>query len=239
MFIKLNLIKVLICLLAIQCFSSCEHKVHNDDAVPQLPNDTNIIKTDTVRLDSICFENDILPIFKSNCAIEACHDGITGQEGIVFDSYKTFFYKGFVSGDALKSQVYNAIIRKTSRRMPPMPMPPLDSNQIATIKKWIDQGMPERTCRQVIDTNKTSFQYNVSPIIKNYCYGCHNTQTQYPNTILLENYAQIKSFADNGKLLGSIQHKITYKAMPLNAQKMDEKLIRIIEKWIENGALNN
>lgn len=237
MHINIKLIKLFIGLFAIQFFSSCEHK--GQYVVPEVQNDTTKIKTDTISMDTVCFELDVLPIFKSNCALEACHDGITGQEGIVFDSYSTFLYKGFVSGDALKSQVYNAIIRKTSRRMPPIPMPALDSNQIVIIKKWIDQGMPANTCRQAIDTNKTSFKYNVSPIIRNYCYGCHNTKTQYPNTILLEDYLQIKNYADNGQLLGSIRHKNGYKSMPLNAKKMDERLIRIIEKWIENGSQNN
>lgn len=239
MHIDMKLIKLLILTLTIQLFSSCEHKAQNGEIVPAAHTDTQKIKTDTIKMDSVCFERDILPIFKSNCALESCHDGVTGQEGIVFDSYSTFFYKGFVSGDALKSQVYNAIIRKTSRRMPPMPMPPLDSNQIVTIKKWIDQGMPANTCRQAIDTNQSSFKYSVFPIIRNYCYGCHNTKTQYPNDILLEDYSQIKTYADNGKLIGTIRHKLGYKSMPLNANKMDERLIRIIEKWTENGALNN
>ncbi len=214
---------------------SCSQKRRIEDAIPIILQDS----VEAMQYDSICFTRDILPIFKSNCAIEACHDAITGQEGIVFDSYETFFYKGFVSGDASKSQVYNAIIRKTSRRMPPITTYSLDSNQILSIKKWINQGMHENSCKQSVDTTQFRFQRSVYPIIKNYCFGCHNDKSEYSNSIALQTYEQIKMTANSGKLLGVIKHKNGYKAMPDSKTKMDPAYIRIIEKWVESGALDN
>jgi hypothetical protein len=232
MSINKSFIILFLSFVSLQILESCKH-IPNE----VVPNIT--IVNDTVVYDSICFERDILPIFKSNCAIEACHDAITGQEGIVFDSYNTFFLKGFVPGDAANSQVFNSITRTTSRRMPPLPKEPLDSNQIALIKKWINQGMKENTCKELIDTNQFAYRENIYPIIKNYCYGCHNDLAEHPNGIKLENYNQIKTYAINGQLLGSIKHANGYKAMPENGLKMDEKLIQKIEKWILNGAPNN
>jgi hypothetical protein len=226
----LQIILVLAALLML-C-ASCRHGETKEEVVPASIRDT-------VRYDSICFSRDILPIFKSNCAIEACHDAITGQEGIVFDSYETFFYKGFVPGNAAKSQVYNAIIRSTSRRMPPITTYPLDSQQIHTIKTWVDQGMPENACKQEIDTTRFRFKNNIYPIIKNNCFGCHNDKSEHQNTIRLQTYEQVRMYALNGQLLGSIRHKSGYKPMPENGAAIDEKYIRIIEKWVNNGALNN
>jgi len=212
--------------------ASCKDADTHEEPVPA------VVK-DTATYDSICFSRDILPIFKSNCAIEACHDAITGQEGIVFDTYATFFYKGFVPGNAGKSQVYNAITRSTSRRMPPITTYALDSLQINMIKKWINQGMPENTCRQEVDTNQFAFQAHIYPIIKNYCFGCHNDRSEHLNTIRLQTYEEIRAYALNGRLLGSIRHANGYTSMPQNGAKMDEKYIRRIEKWIQNGAVNN
>lgn len=217
--------------LWLQFLASCKHE---NDVLVLTPKNN-----DTAAYDSICFERDVLPIFKSNCAIEACHDAITGQEGIVFDSYKTFFYKGFVPGDASNSQVFNSIVRTTSRRMPPITTEGLDSNQIAIIRKWINQGMPENTCKAEIDTNQFKYRENVYPILKNYCFGCHNDSSEHRNNVFLENYTQIKSLALNGQLIGSIRHANGYRPMPENGFKMNEELIRIIEKWIQNGTLNN
>ncbi len=238
MYTKTYLQVVFAALVVIGLAASCTSKEENATAIPVTPIDTTG-GIDTVKYDSICFERDILPIFKSNCAIQACHDGITGQEGIVFDSYSTFFYKGFVQGDAAKSQVYNAITRNTSRRMPPITGYPLDSNQISTIKKWIDQGMPENACEQKIDSSQFGFSATIYPIIKNYCFGCHNDKAEHPNKILLQTYAKVKKYAISGQLMGTIKHQNGYKAMPENGAKMDAAYIQLIEKWIKSGALNN
>jgi hypothetical protein len=225
--------------IALVLSASCTSKDGNIAVTPSNPVDTTKVITDTIKYDSICFERDILPIFKSNCSIEACHDGITGQEGIVFDSYQTFFYKGFVKGDAANSQVYNAITRTTSRRMPPIPTYSLDSNQINIIGKWINQGMPENACKQAIDSSQYSYSAIIYPILKNSCFGCHNDKAEYPNSVLLQTYEQVKKYALNGQLLGTIKHQNGYKAMPENGAKMDSEYVRLIEKWIKNGALNN
>lgn len=219
--------------------ASCSSKDEKNTVIPANPTDTTQVVTDTAKYDSICFERDILPIFKSNCAITACHDGITGQEGIVFDSYQPFFYKGFVKGDADKSQVFAAITRTTSRRMPPIPTYPLDSNQINIIRKWINQGMPENACKQEVDSTQFGYSATIYPILKNSCFGCHNDKSEYPNKILLQTYEQVKKYALNGQLLGTIKHQGGYTAMPQNGAKMDEAYIRLIEKWIKSGALNN
>lgn len=239
MYTKMYLQVVFAVLVVIGLAASCTSKEGNVAVTPANPIDTTKVITDTIQYDSICFERDILPIFKSNCAIQACHDAITGQEGIVFDSYSTFFYKGFVKGDADKSQVYASITRTTSRRMPPIPTYPLDSNQIGAIKKWINQGMKENTCKQQVDSTQFGFSKTIYPILKNYCFGCHNDKSEHPNSILLQTYAQIKKYAISGQLLGTIKHQSGYKAMPENSVKMDDAYIQLIEKWIKNGALNN
>ena len=87
-------------------------------------------------------------------------------------------------------------------------------------------------------TDNMSFTTDIYPLINLNCNGCHNA-TSLQGGINLEGYDNVKEFVDNGGLLGSIQHKSGYKAMPQNADKMSSCNISKIEQWIVQGAQNN
>jgi mono/diheme cytochrome c family protein len=57
--------------------------------------------------------------------------------------------------------------------------------------------------------------------------------------ILLNNYANVKIQATNGRLVGAVSHAAGYSAMPKNANKLTECQIAQIRKWVNAGALNN
>jgi hypothetical protein len=52
-------------------------------------------------------------------------------------------------------------------------------------------------------------------------------------------YVADKAIAQNGKLLGSINHSSGYKPMPQDAPKMSSCQAGIVKKWIDSGLLNN
>jgi hypothetical protein len=85
------------------------------------------------------------------------------------------------------------------------------------------------------DSTNVTFSGSVQPIINSFCVSCHSSS----NAIRLDNYAEILVQVNNGKLLGSINHKSGYLSMPQGGSKLDECKLTIISKWVANGASNN
>lgn len=101
-------------------------------------------------------------------------------------------------------------------------------------------GKPE-TAAAVCDTTVTNFAAQVKPILLSNCYSCHSSAhaAGSGSGIKLENYADVKTYADNGKLLGSIVHASGFSAMPKNGGTLSVCEIKIIKSWITRGKLNN
>jgi uncharacterized membrane protein len=90
------------------------------------------------------------------------------------------------------------------------------------------------------DTSQYTFALSVKPILQNNCYSCHSNSTaSFGGNVKLENYADVKTAADNGSLLGTLEQTGNYPAMPQGASKLDACKITIIRKWIQSGAMNN
>lgn len=87
-------------------------------------------------------------------------------------------------------------------------------------------------------TENVSFSNDVKPILLNSCLSCHNNVALQGN-ITLETYDDVIVYVNNGTLLGSIKHDGGFKAMPQNANKLDDCRISKVESWINAGALNN
>lgn len=88
------------------------------------------------------------------------------------------------------------------------------------------------------DTTSFTYSGEISPILLQYCMDCHSTENHSAG-IILDTYAGTKIVANNGKLLGVINHDSGFSPMPKNAQQLDPCTIRIIELWVEDGALDN
>jgi hypothetical protein len=189
---------------------------------------------------ALCFQRDILPIFISNCAKSGCHDAATKQKGYQFTDYNSIVRKDFVPGNADETELYEKITEDNpSKRMPKAPNPPLSSEQIGLIRRWINEGAKNTTgCSTPCDTAKYTYSGGVKPIISKYCQGCHNTATQ-SGGLILENYDVLRVVATNGRLLGAIKRLPGYSPMPKGGNKLSECEITIIEKWINAGTLNN
>jgi uncharacterized membrane protein len=194
--------------------------------------------------DSVYFENDILPILSSSCAIPGCHDPGTAQDGIVFTSYANAMASGEIKpGNPNDSDVYeNLVENDPDKKMPPPNSGvTLTSHQINLIYKWIAQGAKNNSCDPnagQCDTLNMSFSQDIQPIINNNCKGCHSGASPQGG-INLTNYNAIQSVATSSQLVGVITHAPGYKPMPHNQDKMDDCTIAKIRNWVNEGAKNN
>lgn len=228
--------------LLVICFYACTHKqqIHTI-ATTNTSNNTNNT-TDTTqdtRDTSVCFQRDVLPIFTGYCAKSGCHDAATAKKGYILSSYSTIIRKGLVKGNAGASKLYTDCL---SGKMPKSPTPKLDSTQLNFMSRWINMGAPNDTnCAVNCDTTKFTFAAAIVPILSNYCYSCHATASA-PGSgggIILDTYNGVLIEAQNGKLLGDLQHASGYNYMPLGGAQLSECKITQVSKWIAAGAQNN
>jgi mono/diheme cytochrome c family protein len=86
----------------------------------------------------------------------------------------------------------------------------------------------------------TTYSKGVMPILQTSCTSCHsNSQAASEGGgVKLEDYADVKVVALNGKLLSSINWTGS-SPMPKNSSKLSDAKITAITKWIAAGALNN
>ena len=90
------------------------------------------------------------------------------------------------------------------------------------------------------DTTDVTFSSSVKPILQQYCYICHsNSNSVLGGGIKLEDYADVKTLADNGRLYGSVAHLSGYSPMPQGGSILDDCNLNIIKTWIDSGSANN
>lgn len=221
---------------------SCKHEiplpiVDNPTGNPIDPNPTEICD-----LDTIYFEQQILPLFVSSCGMPnaGCHDPIDHQEGIVLTSYNQIINTGGIVGGNLNAgDIFEVITDNNNNdRMPPPPNAPLTQEQIDLISDWIMQGADNNSCESLFcDTLNVTFSSNISTLVSNKCEGCHSGAN--PNGgVSLTNYTQISQSATSGTLWDAINSSNGAPTMPPNTGLSDCE-IATFRIWIENGALND
>ncbi len=87
-------------------------------------------------------------------------------------------------------------------------------------------------------TENMSFATNIQPILNANCTTCHNPSLLNGN-VNLTTYEGVKTVADNGKLVGVINHSPGFPAMPQSGGKLSDCNIDKIEAWINQGTQNN
>lgn len=195
--------------------------------------------------DTIYFERDLLPIFISNCAKSGCHDESSAQDGVMLNSYQNVFSTGDIRpGRPDNSDLYEVITENDpDKMMPPSPNPPLSTEEINMIRKWILQGAKDLSCGDSTfitgcDTLNMSFSDDVLPILNTYCKGCHNSGNP-SGGIDLSSYTGVQGPASNGQLYGAISHQSGFQAMPQGGAKLDDCKINKIKAWLDQGIRDN
>lgn len=223
-------------LLGVVFLSACKHSPTD---IPNPGSDTSLT-TSGCHPDTVYFVNTILPLLRSGCAMSGCHDAASHKEGVIMTDYQNIISTGKVKpGKPADSKLYEVLIKTDEDRMPPPPRAPFTSEQIAQVRRWIEQGAKNNACTETqCDSVNVSFASHVFPIVQNQCMGCHSGANP-SGGILLTNFQQIAAVATtNNKLLGTIKHLPGYSAMPPSG-KLDACSIAKIAKWISDGTPNN
>lgn len=242
----LKKIPIAICAItfAIAGFLSCKHEI------PEPPNTGGGDTTgggvtpppgNACDPNIVYFEQDVLPIFISNCSLSGCHDAASRQDGVILTSYSNIMNTGEIRpGRPNDSEVYEKITEHDNDdRMPPPPRNRLSTQQIETIYKWIVQGAKNNSCvSNACDTTTVSFSSSIKPIITAKCQGCHSSSAAQGG-IDYSTYNGVKAKIDDGRLWGAINHMTGYSPMPKNGTKLTACEIAKFRIWINAGAPNN
>lgn len=191
--------------------------------------------------DTVYFQNTILPLLQSSCALSGCHDAASASDGVILTDYdKIMSTAGVRPFNADGSNLYEVMVEDDpDKRMPPPPRNPLTTEQTNAVYKWIMQGAKNNYCDDVeCDSLNVTYSATVWPIIQNRCYGCHSGGSP-SGGISLENHANLVALANSGQLMGAIRHDQGYSPMPKNGAKLSDCNISQIQKWINDGTPNN
>lgn len=178
-----------------------------------------------------CFQEDVLPIFITNCTFSGCH-GSKSRE-----SYNLTTYDGIMQGITPKHPLLSEIYTSINGNNPSMPQSPyskLSSKDVHTIKVWIQMGARNTSNCRSCDTTIFTYNAKIKTIMQTWCVGCHNSGNSGGGYDLSSSGGVISAVANN-KLLGSINHQVGYSAMPKNAGQLSSCDIKAIEKWITAG----
>lgn len=194
---------------------------------------------------TVCFQRDILPILQSSCAMSGCHDAQTREEGIELTSYQTLMASkggGLIrANNPDGSKLYKAITDSDPKdAMPPPPNLRLASDQIALIRRWIQEGAVNRDCSKEeteCDLQNITYSTTIAPILRNNCLGCHSGSAPVAN-LSLDGYTNVQRIANDGRLIGVVAHAQGFPAMPPTGT-LSSCAVQQIEKWVQAGAPNN
>jgi len=91
------------------------------------------------------------------------------------------------------------------------------------------------------DLDNVTFSATIAPLLQANCYACHsNTNAASSGEgIRLQNYADVQVLAKNGKLMGAVKHASGFSAMPKGGNKFSNCDIGKLQKWVDDGILNN
>lgn len=180
----------------------------------------------------VCFQENVLPVFISNCTMANCHNSANGEE------YDLTTYEGIMKGITPKhpyqSEIYNEI-RGNHPSMPPVNK--LSAKDVNYIKVWIKMGAENSSDCSICDSSNYSYSGRIQPLLATWCLGCHSGAAA-GGGYNFSTYTGVLPAVSNTKLLGSLQHLSGYKPMPQNSQ-LSSCDLNAIEKWVNAGTPNN
>lgn len=183
-----------------------------------------------------CFQEDVLPIFVSNCTMSGCHNSKDRRAGYDLSNYEGIM-KGIKAKHPLRSEIYNTI-KGSNPSMPEKPYGKLSSGDVSMIKLWINMGARNTSNCRACDTANIEYTARVKGITQAWCVGCHNSSNSGGGFDLSDYNGLVKAIPNN-KLLGSIKQLSGFSAMPQTGGQVSPCEIAAIEKWIANGYPDN
>ena len=227
------MLAVILLLTVISWIASCTHK------------------SDISDIPEICFEGDVLPIFKNSCAISGCHDG-QGESGLILNNYVDISHS-LIPGDPYSSKSYRAIITTMGETKMP-PDNPLSLENRILIRLWIEQGAQLTTCPGGSGTGnggdpsvnpRACFTRDILPVLVSRCAstGCHDAVT-HKEGYVFSSYSTTMTAVRSGNPGGSKLYQVITttsgegKMPPAGSSQLTVTEKDSIRKWISYGALN-
>ncbi len=88
------------------------------------------------------------------------------------------------------------------------------------------------------DTTNITYSRTIKTIISESCLSCHQGSGA-GGGVDLSSYSNVKTQADNGKLLGTIKQLSGFSPMPKGTAKLSDCKINQVDIWIRKGSQNN
>jgi hypothetical protein len=219
--------------------ASCKHEPPEGPLIPPdgpggpgtgVPCDPNVVY----------FQQDILPILISNCAMPGCHSGNNPADGLDLTSYQTLMDADVVRPNDLNRKLFRAITDSDPEdRMPPPPNAPLTQAQIDKIAQWIMQGAQNNSCASVsCDTLNVTYSGTIVPLVQQRCQGCHSGATPQGG-LDFSSWSVLNAVANDGRLAATVNHAPGAIPMPPSGPKLPDCNITQFMIWIDSGAPNN
>lgn len=188
--------------------------------------------------DTVYFQNTILPLLVANCAYAGCHSGSNPPKGVLLTDYQSVIQTADVrAGRPDNSDLYEVISETDpNKRMPPPPSSRLSEQDIALVRKWIQQGATNNVCTDC-DTTAIRYAATIQPLLDANCGGCHNNNTQNGG-LALTNHSQVVQAVNTRFLFESSTHQNGFKPMPPGG-KMPDCNTTQLRLWIADGMPNN
>lgn len=214
--------------------SACKHE---PPVAPEPPDDNGGGSGQPCDPNVVYFEQQVLPMLISNCAIPGCHNVPTDEnDDIQITSYATLMSSGIVqNGDFWEALNED----DPDKVMPRPPQAPLSQEQLNTIWQWLQQGAQNTSCQEAgCDTLNVTYSGSIVPIIQQSCQGCHSGPTPQGG-LNLTAWSVVNALANDGRLVQAVNHTPPTAPMPPTGPKISACKIRQIELWVAAGAPNN
>ncbi|MDI1234374.1 MAG: cytochrome c [bacterium] len=189
--------------------------------------------TSEVATPNICFQEDVLPLFVSNCTQAGCHNA-NDKVAHLDLSYYEGIMKSIKANHPFQSESWTQI---NSGSMPPSPYHKFTKYEKDIIKHWIKAGAPNSSKCSTCDTS-FAYKTRIEPIFNKWCVGCHSA-TDAGGGYDFSSYDKSVLSITNNRLEGSIIHQSGYSAMPKNAGSLSDCDINAIKQWLAAGHPNN
>ena len=123
-------------------------------------------------------------------------------------------------------------------------MPPgghgLGAADLNLLRRWIQTGAIDSGVSCSVsrcDSNTFTYSGAVAPLMQRYCTGCHSGPSATGGS--LADYASVKEAAVNGRMVGNLEPRAGYNAMPTAGITLTACEIAQVKKWVAAGAPNN
>lgn len=201
-----------------------------------------------VDIQEICFEREVLPIFRNSCGIAGCHSE-NGESNYILTDYYGISHS-VVPGKPYESPVYKAIITRTGeRRMPPDRPLALETRMI--IRLWIEQGAKLTSCPDTITqppdyvNPRSCFSRDILPVLVSSCAlsACHDATTHSEGYIFQGYSSTLKAVKPGNPTESKLYQVITApegedRMPPAPMNRLSTAQIDSIAAWIRYGALD-